>query len=189
MKKTIFLFLLMLGVAFANAQTKLAGHTYRNANVMTSMMDKMMRDTEAMVRENVNTVIAAAEKKKGRKLTAEERKELMEKAVAESKAMIANLMKTALTIDFKDEKKLTINMDVTVNEEAMKQLGINWLKRKELKTLVSVVPSFNGEYIVKDHLVIVYEDKQPSDTLRVSPDGKKLYGKMDGINYTLTRTK
>ena len=168
MKKTIFLFLLMLSVAFANAQTKLAGHTYRNANVMTSMMDKMMRDTEAMVRENVNTVIAAAEKKKGRTLTAEERKEL---------------------IDFKDEKKLTINMDVTVNEEAMKQLGINWLKRKALKTLVSVAPSFNGEYIVKDHLVIVYEDKQPSDTLRVSPDGKKLYGKMDGINYTLTRTK
>ena len=71
----------------------------------------------------------------------------------------------------------------------MKKIGIGWLQRKALKALVSVVPNFKGEYKVKDNLVIVYEDKEPNDTIRISPDGKQLYGKMDDTKYTVTRIK
>ena len=44
MKKTIFLVLMMLCIVSTNAQTKLAGRTYYNGNIMTGMMDKMMRE-------------------------------------------------------------------------------------------------------------------------------------------------
>lgn len=189
MKKTIFLVLLMLSVVLTNAQTKLAGHTYHNANVMTGMMDKMMRETEAQMQEKLNNIIAEAEKKKGRKLNAEEKKEIKEKALAESKALIGSIMKTALTIVFKDEKNIAINMDMTINEEAMKKVGIGWLQRKSLKALVSIIPNFKGEYKVKDNLVIVYDDNEPSDTIQISPDGKQLYGKIDDTKFTVTRIK
>lgn len=190
MKKTIFSVLLMLSFVLANAQTKLAGRTYHNANVMTGMMDKIMRESlETQMQEKLDNVIAEAEKKKGRKLSAEEKKKVKEQAMAESKALLNSMMKTALTIDFKDEKKIAINMDITINEEAMKKIGIGWLQRKALKALVSVVPNFKGEYKVKDNLVITYEDDEPSDTIQISPDGKQLYGKMDDIKFTVTRIK
>ena len=176
----------MLSFVLANAQTKLAGRTYHNANVMTGMMDKIMRESlETQMQEKLDNVIAEAEKKKGRKLSAEEKKKVKEQAMAESKALLNSMMK----IDFKDEKKIAINMDITINEEAMKKIGIGWLQRKALKALVSVVPNFKGEYKVKDNLVIVYEDKEPSDTIQISPDGKQLYGKMDDIKFTVTRIK
>lgn len=190
MKKTIFSVLLMLSFVLANAQTKLAGRTYHNANVMTGMMDKIMRESlETQMQEKLDNVIAEAEKKKGRKLSEEEKKKVKEQAMAESKALLNSMMKTALTIDFKDEKKIAINMDITINEEAMKKIGIGWLQRKALKALVSVVPNFKGEYKVKDNLVITYEDDEPSDTIQISPDGKQLYGKMDDIKFTVTRIK
>ena len=109
--------------------------------------------------------------------------------MAESKEHLSSIMKTALTIDFKDEKKIAINMDITINEEAMKKIGIGWLQRKALKALVSVVPNFKGEYKVKDNLVITYDGGEPSDTIQISPDGKQLYGKMDDTKYTVTRIK
>lgn len=190
-KKTIFPVLLMLSVALANAQTKLAGRTYYNANIMTNMMDKIMRESEAKKQESLNKAIAEEEKKKGRKLNAEEKEEIkkkMEKAIAVSKAL-AKGMKTALTFNFKDEKRIVIDTDMTIDEEAMKNAGANWLERKTLKAALSVTPTFKGEYIVKDNLVIIYDGKEPSDTTRISPDGKQLYGKMDNIKYTLTRIK
>ena len=84
---------------------------------------------------------------------------------------------------------MVISIFIAINEEAMKKIGIGWLQRKALKALVSVVPNFKGEYKVKDNLVIVYEDKEPNDTIRISPDGKQLYGKMDDTKYTVTRIK
>ena len=189
MKKTIFLVLMMLCIVSTNAQTKLAGRTYYNGNIMTGMMDKIMRESEAQMKEKLDNVIAEAEKKKGRKLSEEEKKKVKEQAMAESKALLSSIMKTALTIDFKDEKKIAINMDITINEEAMKKIGIGWLQRKALKALVSVVPNFKGEYKVKDNLVITYDGGEPSDTIQISPDGKQLYGKMDDTKYTVTRIK
>ena len=66
MKKTIFLVLMMLCIVSTNAQTELAGRTYYNGNIMTGMMDKMMRESEAQMKEKLDNVIAETEKKKGK---------------------------------------------------------------------------------------------------------------------------
>ena len=97
MKKTIFLVLMMLCIVSTNAQTKLAGRTYYNGNIMTGMMDKIMRESEAQMKEKLDNVIAETEKKKGKKLSEEEKKKVKEQAMAESKALLSSIMKTAVT--------------------------------------------------------------------------------------------
>ena len=189
MRKTIFLLLLTACVLSASAQTKLAGRTYYNANVMTSMMDEMMRESNSKMKADIDKIIAEQEKKSGKKLSAEEKKAVREKAIAASKEYIAKMIKTSITINFKDETHIAIDTDMTLDEEAMKKAGIGWLQRKALKALVSVMPDFKGEYIVRDNLVVVYDGSEPTDTIRISSDGKKLYGRMDDTNYTLTRIK
>ena len=127
-----------------------------------------------------------------RKLTDAEKAEI-EKTLQEAKAKADAAMKgikTAVTVEFKTETQAIMKMDMKVNEEALKQAGVNWAKRKALRAILAIAPSSEKTtYVVKGNLVIMSPTDEP-DTLRISNDGKYLYGKFDkDFEVKLTRTK
>ncbi len=174
------------------AQVSLAGHTYYNANIMAGLMDEALKDVDQKMAAARKKALAEGEKKKGRQLTADELKELDER-IAESKKLLTAIRKgtrTEITIVFKTHKDMVMKADMKISEEAMKAAGINWLKRKAMKAAMAVAPkSQKGTYVVQGDLVIL-DDGEEKDTLRLSPDAKHLYGVFDkDTKYTLTRTK
>ena len=117
----------------------------------------------------------------------------IEKTLQEAKAKADAAMKgikTAVTVEFKTETQAIMKMDMKVNEEALKQAGVNWAKRKALRAILAIAPSSEKTtYVVKGNLVIMSPTDEP-DTLRISNDGKYLYGKFDkDFEVKLTRTK
>jgi hypothetical protein len=176
------------GSVFAQTQN-LAGRTYYNANIMSGKMNDVISKA---IPEAKAEKIAEIEKEKGRKLTdaekAEVEKELQE---AQTKAnSVIKGFKTEATIEFKTEKDAVMKFDMKVDEEVLKQNGIGWAKRKALKAVIALAPTTEkATYVVKGNLVILDPNDEP-DTLRLSDDGKYLYGKFDEkTNYKLTRTK
>lgn len=191
MNHRLFLSIVILalsGCMFAQTQN-LAGRTYYNANIMSGKMNDVISKA---IPEAKAEKIAEIEKEKGRKLTdaekAEVEKELQE---AQTKAnSVIKGIKTEATIEFKTEKDAVMKFDMQVDEEVLKQNGIGWAKRKALKAVIALAPTTEkATYMVKGNLVILDPNDEP-DTLRLSDDGKYLYGKFDEkTNYKLTRTK
>ena len=191
MNHRLFLSIVILalsGSTFAQTQN-LAGRTYYNANIMSGKMNDVISKA---IPEAKAEKIAEIEKEKGRKLTdaekAEVEKELQE---AQTKAnSVIKGIKTEATIEFKTEKDAVMKFDMKVDEEVLKQNGIGWAKRKALKAVIALAPTTEkATYVVKGNLVILDPNDEP-DTLRLSDDGKYLYGKFDEkTNYKLTRTK
>ena len=191
MNHRLFLSIVILalsGCMFSQTQN-LAGRTYYNANIMSGKMNDIISKA---IPEAKAEKIAEIEKEKGRKLTdaekAEVEKELQE---AQTKAnSVIKGIKTEATIEFKTEKDAVMKFDMQVDEEVLKQNGIGWAKRKALKAVIALAPTTEkATYMVKGNLVILDPNDEP-DTLRLSDDGKYLYGKFDEkTNYKLTRTK
>lgn len=196
MKRRLLLFLSVLFVSsffVVNAQTSLAGHSYHHPNIMVDAMNDATKDMDKKIAEAKKKTIAEGEKKKGRKLTADEiakiDKELKEK-VEQINAMKKG-MKTALTIEFVDNKNLVIRPDIKIDDAALKAAGMGWLKRKALKAALALAPkSEKGTYIVKGNMVIMTDSNNEKDTMTISQDGKYLTGKFDAKTpFKLTRTK
>lgn len=97
-------------------------------------------------------------------------------------------LKTAITVEFKTEKNATMKVNMKVSDDVLKAAGIPWLKRKAMKAALAVAPStMKATYEVKGNLVILNDDGE-LDTLRLSADGKQLYGTFDKKTpFTLTR--
>ena len=142
--------LFLSSLIVVNAQTSLAGHSYHHPNIMVDAMNDATKDMDKKIAEAKKKTIAEGEKKKGRKLTADEiakiDKELKEK-VEQINAMKKG-MKTALTIEFVDNKNLVIRPDIKIDDAALKAAGMGWLKRKALKAALALAPkSEKGTYI------------------------------------------
>lgn len=103
---------------------------------------------------------------------------------------MAKGMTTAITVEFKTAKDAVMKADIKISEDALKAAGIGWLKRKALKAALAVAPSSDKvTYVVKGDLIIV-DDGEEKDTLRLSSDGRYLYGKFEkDVNFKLTRTR
>ena len=192
MKRMLILVVVaMMTMMTVNAQS-LAGRTYYNANILAGELNKKLKEVDQKIPEIKAKGYAKFEEKNGRKPTEAEKakleKELNEK-VAQAKAL-AKGMKTAITVEFKTEKNAVMKADVKISDDAMKAAGIGWLKRKAMKAALAVAPSSNkATYVVKGDLVILDEDGE-KDTLRLSSDGKYLYGKFEkDVSFKLTRTK
>ena len=181
----------MMTMMTVNAQS-LAGRTYYNANILAGELNKKLKEVDQKIPEIKAKGYAEFEKKNGRKPTAAEKakleKEINEK-VAQAKA-IAKGMTTAITVEFKTEKNVVMKADIKISDDAMKAAGIGWLKRKAMKAALAVAPSSNkATYVMKGDLIIL-DDGEEKDTLRLSSDGKFLYGKFEkDVNFKLTRTK
>ena len=185
---TIVLLLAPCSLPILQAQS-LVGRVYHNANIVA---EKMNEAISKAIPEAKAEKIAEMEKEKGRKLTDAEKAEI-EKTLQEAKAKADAAMKgikTAVTVEFKTETQAIMKMDMKVNEEALKQAGVNWAKRKALRAILAIAPSSEKTtYVVKGNLVIMSPTDEP-DTLRISNDGKYLYGKFDkDFEVKLTRTK
>ena len=175
------------------AQNSLVGRTYYNANIMTDALNEATKDMDKKVQDAKAEEIAKLEKKEGRKATRAEIAEIdakMQKAQKMMEAMTKG-MTTELTVTFKTEKEAVMKANISVSDEALKNAGIGWMKRKALKAAIALIPSTEkSSYIVKDNLVIMIDDDEGNDTLRLCNDGKYLFGKFDKkTDYKLTRTQ
>ena len=171
------------------AQTDLKGRIYHNPNIMA---DAMKKEIDNSWTEAKSQAIAKIEKEKGRKMTDEEKAEFNKKEPEARKKMneVMNGMRIGITVEFKSDKQAVMKLDMKMNDEVMKQTGIGWVKRKAMQAAMAVLPSSEKvEYVVKDNLVIFDPDDEP-DTLRLSDDGKFIFGKFEKkTDFKLTRTK
>ena len=196
MKKRVLVFfsaLFISSLLVTNAQTSLAGRSYHHPNIMADAMKDATKDLDKKIAEAKKKAIAEGEKKKGRKLTAEETAKIdkvLKEKVEEVNA-IKKGMKTAITIEFIDDKKIVLKPDIKINDDALKAAGMGWLKRKALKAALALAPkSEKGTYIVKGDMIIMTDSDNEKDTMTISKDGKFLYGKFDEKTpFKLTRTK
>lgn len=183
---------IMMTAMSAMGQTNLVGRTYYNANIMAEEFDKVVKNADKEIEKAKAEAIAKFEKQKGRKPNEAEMAE-MEKKLEEARAMMEAIRKgmvTAITVEFKTEKDVVMKADMKISDEALKTAGIGWAKRKLMKVAMAAAPSSSkATYTLKDNLVILKEDNE-LDTLRLSDDGKYLYGKFDKkTSFKLTRTK
>lgn len=191
MKKTVIIgTLFLLLVVGAKAQTNLTGRVYANPNILAGVLDEAVKKVN--IEEAKAEAIAKAEKDKGRQLTDKEKAEL-DKQTEEAMQMIEAMkegMVTAISVEFKSETEVVSRTKMKIDEEVLKKAGISWLKRKALKAAIAMAPeSEKGTYIVKENLIIIDPDDKP-DTLRLSSDGRQIFGKMDDkTNFTLTLTQ
>jgi len=192
MKRMLILVVVaMMTMMTVNAQG-LVGRTYYNSNILAGEMNKKMKEVDQKIPEIRAEKYAEFEKEKGRKPTADEKAKLdkeVDEAIAQAKAL-AKGASTAITVEFKTEENAVMKADMNVSDDAMKAAGIGWLKRKAMKAALAVAPSSTkATYVVKGDLIILNDGKE-KDTLRLSSDGKYLYGKYEkDVNFKLTRTK
>ena len=193
MKSTVIIafIVLMMANASVSAQTSLKGRVYHNPNIMEKVMNQEA-DIDKEIAEARSKAIAKKEKEKGRKLTQKETAEL-DKAMADAKkqAQIAKKALTmALTIEFTSATDGVMKQKTKVDDDALKTMGVGWLKRKAIKASIALMPeSHKVKYEVKGNKVIIIDDKE-RDTLTLSNDGKTLSGTFDkDTKYTLKRTK
>lgn len=101
-----------------------------------------------------------------------------------------NCVTTAITVEFTSATNVVMKHKTRVDDEALKTMGVGWLKRKAVKAGLAVLPeSQNAKYEVKGNKVIVVDGKD-RDTLTIGNDGKTLSGIFDKkTKYTLKRTK
>ena len=198
MKKTLLMVAVAMMTAMSVQAQDLAGRTYYNANILAAEMNKMMTGLDEKLDSARIEALDKAKKEKGRELTDDEKAEVDMKVKEAQNLMLAlrKGMKTAITVEFKKDKKAVMKADLQISEDVLKAAGISWLKRKAMKAALAVAPSsMKATYEVKGDLVILNEDGE-LDTLRMSADGKNLSGTFEGMGsskkptkFTLTRTK
>ena len=174
-----------------SAQENLSGRVYHHPNILADEINQTIKEAKADVNKMRADAIAKAEAKKERKLTDSELKEV-DKRVEEGLKMLEAMrtgMKTAVTVTFKDEKNVVMKTDMKIEDSVLKAAGVSWAKRKMIKLATNIMPAQKGTYEVKGNQVFVY-DGEETDTLRLSTDGKYLYGKLeldDNKKFKLTR--
>lgn len=178
--------LVTFGVA---AQNNLVGRVYYHPNIMADEINKKLSEATKDIGLLRAETIEKAEQKKGRKLTADELSKLdkeLDEHLKMAKSMVDG-MKMSVTVTFKDDKNVVLKASMKLDDAAMKAAGIPWAKRKMMKVATAIAPSEKGTYVVKDKMVIMNDGKE-QDTLRLSNDGKYLYGKLDEKkHFKLTR--
>ena len=176
----------------AMAQTDLTGSIYENPNIMADEMKKI----SSAVLNNIDSIrtasIAKQEKEKGRKLTSVELAEVEDQIqkAQQLMAVMHKAVKNAIKMEFTTSKNVVMHMEMSVDDNALKLAGVSWARRKAMKAAMAVMPEKQkGTYEVKGNLVIVNDGEKP-DTMRLSDDRKHLYGQLDPkTKFTLTKTK
>ena len=190
MKKIILAIVAIMTAIGVNAQTNLTGRVYHNPNIMANMMDQEV-NIDKKIAEARKEAIAKMEKKKGRKLTKEELAKIDKELAGIKKQAEAakKCMSTAITVEFTSATDLVMRQKTRVDDEALKIMGVGWLKRKALKASLALMPeSQKAKYEVKGNKVIVIDEDR--DTLTLGNDGNTLSGIFDKeTKYTLKRTK
>ena len=190
--KRLFSIIILTATVFvgAQAQTSLVGRVYYHPNIMADEMKAHEKKVQAKLDEAIREEIEKAEKKKGRPLTAEEKAQTKKEAEEASKRaiLVMKSTKTSVTATFKSDKEMEMQMKFQMDDDALKNAGVSWAKRKAIKAAIALLPSKEKmQYTVQGNLIIC-SDGTDKDTLTISDDGKYLYGKMDDkTKFKLTR--
>ncbi len=190
--KRLFSIIVLTATVFvgAQAQTSLVGRVYYHPNIMADEMKAHEKKVQAKLDEAIREEIEKAEKKKGRPLTAEEKAQTKKEAEEASKRaiLVMKSTKTSVTATFKSDKEMEMQMKFQMDDDALKNAGVSWAKRKAIKAAIALLPSKEKmQYTVQGNLIIC-SDGTDKDTLTISDDGKYLYGKMDDkTKFKLTR--
>lgn len=190
--KRLFSIIVLTAAVFvgAQAQTSLVGRVYYHPNIMADEMKAHEKKVQAKLDEAIREEIEKAEKKKGRPLTAEEKAQTKKEAEEASKRaiLVMKSTKTSVTATFKSDKEMEMQMKFQMDDDALKNAGVSWAKRKAIKAAIALLPSKEKmQYTVQGNLIIC-SDGTDKDTLTISDDGKYLYGKMDDkTKFKLTR--
>ncbi|MBQ8936313.1 MAG: hypothetical protein IJ066_01085 [Bacteroidaceae bacterium] len=192
MRKWMLAVALFFGVALGlSAQVNMSGRIYHSSNIMDGEWNDIMKEVNLKVDSLKTDLVEKAKKEKGRELTAEEVKEINEK-VKEAQHKMAEMKKAMtveISVEFTSDKDLVMRHKMSVNDALLKKMGVGWLKRKSLKALCLLPGKEKGTYRVSGNLIIIEDEEEP-DTMRLSQDGKHLQGKFDKkTKFTLTRTK
>lgn len=185
--------LLTIGCTLSlSAQVNMAGRSYHNTNIMQAELDKAFKEIDSKLDSVKNAKIAEQEKEKGRKLTAAERTEI-DKQVNEAQQLMLSMKKgmiIEIAVDFTSATELVMRQHIEVDDAVLKKAGVSWVKRKAMKAALAVMPEKQkAKYHVEGDLIIIEDEKDP-DSLRLSKDGKYLYGKFDkDTPFKLTRIK
>lgn len=193
MKHLLLSILLCLaGLAQAQSQVNLTGRIYKNDNILADELNKLTVEAEHKMDSARQAKVAELEKKKGRPLSTAEKAEIDKQIADAQKAMVAikKGMSTRIEVEFKDARNMVMTMKMSVDDNALKLAGVPWVKRKAMKAALAIAPSSQKcTYRQQGNLIIV-EDEKEKDTLRLSNDGKYIYGKMDEkTKFKLTRAK
>ena len=191
-RQLITLLLGLTALLQAQAQTDLTGRIYSNPNILAGVMEKAMDSIDQKIDSTRKAQLAQIEKEKGRKPTAAEQAKIEEdmKQAKEATVALKKALKTAIDVEFKDKRNMVMKAKMSVDDNLLKKAGVSWVKRKALKAALAVAPSSEkATYKLQGNLIIVEDPKEP-DTLRLSSDGKYIYGTFDkNQKFRLTRTK
>ena len=170
------------------AQTSLVGSLYENSNIMADEMNKAKHELTNSADSIRAAAIAKAEKDKGHALTPAERAEV-DKQIEQARAVL-DAMKTGVSVEFTSAQELVMHLNVELDDNILKNVGISWTKRKLMKAAIAAMPSkHKAKYVVQGNLVIT-DDGSEKDTMRLSDDRKFLYGQLDPEKkFKLTKTK
>lgn len=193
MKRSIITTLLALTALLqVQAQTNLTGRIYANSNIMADEMNKIV----ALVDQKIDSMrlakLAEFEKTKKRKPNTKEKAEIeaVLKKAKEATMAIKNGVKTAISVEFKDTRNLVMTAKISVDDNALKLAGVPWVKRKAMKAALAVMPTTQKATYKQQGNLIICEDPDEPDTLRLSADGKYIYGTFDKKQkFRLSRTK
>lgn len=160
----------------------LTGQVFGNPNISNMTSEQFVA--------NVQSRAEKREKELGRELTEADMEKLAED-MAQGMGTLKSLQlisTISVTVKFLPDSKAELKMKVSLKEDLLKEAGVNWIQRKTMKTMLGMLSNtVKGRYVRKGNLIIISPGKDP-DTLRLSPDGRKLYGKVEeGFPYTLTR--
>ena len=191
MKYTIIFSLLLLVCSISTfAQGGLKGREYYSSDIIAEKLDAAVKEIEQNRQQLRAEAIAKLEEKKGRKLTDAETESIdlqLDEELEKAKLQKASTT-MSLTITFTRDNELSIKPQKKIDEEVLKQAGLNWIKRKSM-VVTTVLPTKSNKitFFRKGNLIIT--KTETPDTLQMSEDSKFLYGKFNDIPFSLPRTK
>lgn len=191
MKYVIISSLLLVVCSVATfGQGGLKGRVYYSGDIIAEKLDAAVKEIEQNRPQLRAEAICKLEEKKGRKLNAAEMgsidSELDEKLEKAKLKRASTSM--SLTITFTRDNELAMKPNEKIDDEVLKQAGLNWIKRKSLMVTSMMTTKSNKVTFFRKGNQIITKAETP-DTLQISEDGKFIYGKFDGIPFMLTRTK
>ncbi|MBR0036294.1 MAG: energy transducer TonB [Bacteroidales bacterium] len=187
-----------------NTETKnLVGRIYNNDhvdNVATVVIDGVNFLLQSKMNMKADAVKAAMQKQvmsdKDKDDTGEKteiRKAEQERIRNENNRVNDDYVKKAIiarvNVNFKTENKLVLTKFFSVDETPLKEAGWDSQTRKSFKNRM---PHSHSKEKFTYKVVgsrILLENSNKRDTLRISSDGRFLYGKINNLEYKLTRIK
>lgn len=171
-------------------QGGLKGRVYYSGDIIAEKLDAAVKEIEQNRPQLRAEAICKLEEKKGRKLNAAEMESIdseLDEKLEKAKLKRASTS-MSLTITFTRDNELAMKPNKKIDDEVLKHAGLNWIKRKSLMVTSMMTTKSNKVIFFRKGNHIITKAETP-DTLQISEDGKFIYGKFDGIPFTLTRTK